>query len=299
MCRKILEVVPDHPDGAALCRRDGARGRTQRRSARADRAQPRARRRISRTGTATSASCGRRAAISTARSRPTGARLRSRPTHANAHGNLGVLLKVQRQPRRGRGRVPARHRAQSAARRRLPQPRRAAQRHRSSDRGGELLLPRADAEAALSGSPAGAGAGLLPARPARSRHPGVRGVAEGRADLGGRQAHAGRVLGARRAGAGVRRVRAAGLRQLREQLRSQAGEAAVSRAVAGGRGAGGDRDCRRSKSSTCSTLAAAPACAARCWRRTRGAWSASISPGGMLKPRGRENGSTTTSSRPS
>ena len=95
MCRKILEVAPDHPDATHYA---GVLAHENGRSDEAltlHRAEPRARARSA--GLAQQPGhrpSGARGPRGRDRGVPS-ARLRSRPTHANAHGNLGVLLKVQ------------------------------------------------------------------------------------------------------------------------------------------------------------------------------------------------------------
>ena len=93
------------------------------------------------------------------------------PAHANAHSNLGVLLRVQRELDEAEAAYRTRHRA------RIPStPTRTTTWRCCSSAtgphagGGDLLLQGADAEAALSGGAARAGAGLLHARRARQGH---------------------------------------------------------------------------------------------------------------------------------
>ena len=63
-------------------------------------------------------------ATSPARSRRSARAIALDPAHANAHNNLGVLLRLLGLHERGRGRVPHGDRHQPRSRRRVPQPRR-------------------------------------------------------------------------------------------------------------------------------------------------------------------------------
>ena len=113
----------------------------------------------------------------------------------------------------------------------------------------------------------------------------------GRARRRGRPAHAGGLLAARRAAAGVRRVRAEGVRQLRRAAsRPSWRGCSIARRRWSSRRWPQTGIAAGQEPATCSTWAAARACAARCWRRTRGSLVGVDLSAGMLKHAAREDG---------
>ena len=86
------------------------------------------------------------------------------PSHANALSNLGVVLSGEGRAGRGRSGVPSRDPHRSRTLRRVPQPRRAAERPEAHARSGAVLFEGDHAEAEGSGGPSAAGARALHAR---------------------------------------------------------------------------------------------------------------------------------------
>ena len=183
------------------------------------------------------------------------------PEHANAHNNLGVLLQGAGPAGRGGGGVSRGHSSSNPDHAdAYHQPGHPAGRHRSGSREAVVCYCKViTLEPEAPGGAAAAGAGALHARRGRQGGGDLRGVAAGGAGQPDRPAHAGRLLGPRRAGARVRRVSSRRSSTASPTASTPSSRSCAYRApalVAGD--AGRARASSRRSASTCSMPAAAP-----------------------------------------
>ena len=193
------------------------------------------------------------------------ARSRSIPTHANAHSNLGVLLRAHGQAGRGGSGVSDGDPARIPSTSTRTQPRRPAERPEADRRKRSPASARSiTLQPEAPGGAQAAGAGALHARRGRQGGRDLRGVAGGGAGQ------------SRSRGTCWPRAPAATCRRARRTTTSRRSSTASRRASRRSwrssrtarrrwwRDAGGCGRRGRRRASTCSTPAAAPGCAARC-----------------------------------